>query len=263
MDNTYKIFIISGGTGRNGKQLVNATLTQFNKQTDITLFTDIAELKSVKKIMSNAKKYGALVAHTLVDHDLRFYINNYEGVVSVDLMGDIIDKMSVLFSEKPSETPGLFSKLNKEYFQRIDAVQFTFKHDDGARVEDANKADIILLGVSRTFKTPLSVYLAYKGFFVINIPIVKNIQPPKILNKVDPSKVFCLNTNPHKLSELRSTRNERLGDYVKEYADVEKVREELNFAMRYYTMHSDWNIVRVTGKPIEEIASEILDILKK
>lgn len=264
MNNVYKIFVISGGTGRIGKQMVNAALTQFNdKKTDITLFTDIRDLKRVKRIMFNAKKYGALVVHTLVARDLRSYISNCSDVVSIDLMGDIIDKISVVFSEEPAETPGLFSKINKEYFQRIDEVQFTFKHDDGARLEDIEKADIILLGVSRTFKTPLSVYLAYKGYFVMNIPIIDGMQPTKLLNKVDTSKVFCLNTNASQLSKLRSTRNEKLGSYVKEYADPIKVKKELQFAMRYYLLHSDWNIVKVTGKPIEEIASEILDIYLK
>lgn len=263
MNNVYKIFVISGGTGRVGKQMVNAALTQFeNKEADITIFTDIRELKRVKAIMGNAKKYGALVAHTLVNHGLREFINKYPDVVSIDLMGDTIDKMATMFSDEPAETPGLFSRINKEYFQRIDAVQFTFKHDDGARVGDIKNADIILLGVSRTFKTPLSVYLAYKGYFVMNIPIVGGMQPTKLLNSVDPSKIFCLNTNAPQLSKLRSTRNEKLGEYVKEYANPVKVKEELKFAMRYYLLH-DWNIVKVTGKPIEEIASEILDIYLK
>jgi len=262
--NVYKIFVISGGTGRIGKQMVNAALTQFeNTKADITLFTDIRELKIVIRIMNNAKKYGALVAHTLVNRDLREYISKYSGVVSIDLMGDTIDKMATMFSDEPAETPGLFSRINKEYFQRIDAVQFTFNHDDGARLKDIEKSDIILLGVSRTFKTPLSVYLAYKGYFVMNIPIVGGMQPTKLLNSVDPSKVFCLNTNYIQLSKLRSTRNEKLGEYVKEYSNPVKVKEELKFAMRYYLLHSDWNIVKVTGKPIEEIASEILDIYLK
>ena len=263
----HKIFVVSGGTGRTAKQNIRAALIQFPDQNpDIVTYPDIRYKRKIKNIVKDAKICEALIVYTLVDNKLGETMKKEcekLDVDYVDLIGDTINKMSKLFSKEPLQTPGLFNKINHEYFQRIDAVQFTFKHDDGARIEDINKADIILLGVSRTFKTPLSVYLSYKGYFVINIPIIKDIQPTNLLNSVDPKKVFCLTTNPNKLSELRSTRNERLGEHVKEYSDVDNVKEELNFAMRYYLLHSDWNIIRVTGKSIEEIASDILDVLLK
>ena len=140
-------------------------------------------------------------------------------------------------------------------------MQFAFKHDDGSRVEDIDKAEIILLGVSRTFKTPISVYLSYKGFFVINIPIIDGMQPPLSLNNVDPSKVFCLTTNANRLSELRTSRNDKFGGYANDYTDVTAVKKELLFANRYFNMHPEWKIINVTGKPIEEIASDILETL--
>jgi len=263
----HKIFVVSGGTGRTGKQAIRASLTQFpDKKPEVITFSDVRDNKKIKSIVKDAKKYGALVVHTLVDNNLREYIiKECEklNVDAIDFMGNMIYKLSNLFAQEPLQSPGLFNKLNHEYFQRIDAVQFTFKHDDGARVEDIDKAEIVLLGVSRTFKTPLSVYLAYKGFFVINIPIVNGIQPPKILNDIDPSKVFCLNTSPYKLSELRRGRSDKLGKYVKDYCDINNVKSELQFASRYYNLHSNWNIISVTGKSIEEIASEILEKMSK
>lgn len=262
----HKIFVVSGGTGRTAKQVIRAALTQFpDQKPDIINFPDVRYVRKIKKIVKDAKDCNALIVYTLVENKLRETMESQckiLGVDSVDFMGDMIDKMSKLFSKESLQSPGLFHKINHEYFQRIDAVQFTFKHDDGARIEDLEKTDIILLGVSRTFKTPLSVYLAYNGYFVMNIPIIDGIQPPKMLNKVDPNKVFCLNTNANKLSELRITRNEKLGEFVKEYSDIENVKRELQFAMRYYTLHN-WRIINVTGKSIEEIASEILDILLK
>jgi len=266
-ENKYKIFIISGGTGRTAKQFVKAALTQFNnKLTELLLFPDIRDLEKVKNIVIDAKKYSAMIIHTLVDNELRDYLCEEcknQNIISIDLMGDIMNKMSNMFKEEPSQTPGLFSRLNHEYFQRIDAVQFTFKHDDGARIDDIEYADIVLLGVSRTFKTPLSIYLAYKGIFVMNIPIVDGIRPSHKINDVDPSKVFCLSTNANKLSELRTSRNVRLGGDVKKYSDIDSCKNELRFAMRYYTMHPEWKVINVTDKAIEEIATEILDILSK
>lgn len=263
----HKIFIVSGGTGRTAKQVVKAALIQFpDKKPEITLFSDIRDIDKIKNIIIHANQYKALIVHTLVEDNLREYIqleSEKNNIICIDLMGNIINIFSKIFSTEPLQTPGLFNKINHEYFQRIDAIQFAFNHDDGLRSEDANKAEIILLGVSRTFKTPLSVYLAYKGYFVINIPIINGVQPPKILNDVVPSKVFCLNTNYIKLSELRGTRNEKLGKYVKDYTNIDNVKSELQFAMKYYLLHPNWNIVNVTGKPIEEIASEILETLSK
>jgi hypothetical protein len=262
----YKIFVVSGGTGRTAKQVVRAALTQFpDESPEIVVFSDVTDIKKVQNIIEEAQKYGAVIVHTIVEDHLREFVKNEcdkFNIYSVDFMGDIIFKFSKLFSSEPLQSPGLFNKINKEYFQRIDTTQFAFKHDDGARVEDIEKAEIIILGVSRTFKSPLSIYLAYKGYFVINIPIIDGMQPPIILNDVDPNKVFCLTTNANKLSELRTIRNKQLGGYAKDYLDIDAVKKELLFAMRYFTLHPKWQIVNVTNKSIEEIASEILDHLK-
>jgi len=263
----YKIFIVSGGTGRTAKQVLRAALTQFSEhKPEIIVFSDVTDFNKIKNILDDAKKYNAPIVHTIVENDLRNFIEEQcqsMNIKSIDLMGNMINKLSDLFNEEPLEAPGLFNKINHEYFQRIDAAQFAFKHDDGARVEEAESAEIVLLGVSRTFKTPLSVYLASKGYFVINIPIVEGIQPPEILNKINPNRIFCLNTNAVKLSELRQSRNEKFGGYANNYIDVDAVKKELQFAMRYYTMHPEWKIINVTGKSIEEIATEVLDDLSK
>jgi len=233
----YRIFVVSGGTGRTSKQVVRAALTQFpDKKPEIITFSDVREIDNVAEIIRQAEENSALIVYSFVEDNLRNFICSEcesKNIISIDILGGVVDKMSSLFSQEPLQTPGLFNKLNHEYFQRIDAVHFAFKHDDGARSEDLDKAEIILLGVSRTFKTPLSIYLAYKGYFVINIPIIEGIEPPVNLNRVDSSKIFCLNTDANKLSELRKSRNIRLGGQVSEYSDYTSVRKELLYAMKF------------------------------
>jgi hypothetical protein len=262
----YKIFIVSDGTGRTANQLVKAALTQFPEtESEIILHPVVRDKNKIKEIISEAENCNAIIAHTIVDNELKNYLVagcNLVNIPLVDLIGPLINKISDIFSEEPSQDQGLYYQTNQEYFQRIDAVQYAFKHDDGARIEEIDKAEIILLGVSRTFKTPLSIYLAYNGFFVANIPIIKGIQLPD-LNNIDPSKIFCLTTIPNELSVLRATRSEAFGGYIKEYSDIEAVTEELLFANRYFSLHPEWRIINVTNKPIEEIASEILKILIK
>lgn len=261
----YKVIVVSDGTGRTANQALNAALTQFpGIEIDVIVHAEVRSQKEVKEIVSKAKKSKALIVHTLVTNSLRELIireSHNQNVEIIDLMGPLLSKLSSQFIHEPSQQPGLYNKLNKDYFQRIDAMQFAFNHDDGQRTDSLTKADIVLLGVSRTFKTPISIYLAYKGWFAANVPIILGIPPPLILNKLIPQKVFCLTTNAIRLSELRKTRNEHLGGNVGNYSEPEYVTREINYANRYYRLHPGWTLVNVTSKSIEEIASEILAII--
>ena len=261
----YQVLVISDGTGRTARQALNAALTQFpGIEIDVIVHSDVRSQKDIKEIVAKAGKSGALIVHTLVTDSLREFIireSHVENVETIDLMGPLLEKLSSQFIHEPSQQPGLYNKLNKEYFQRIDSMQFAFNHDDGQRTESIDEADVILLGVSRTFKTPISIYLAYKGWFAANVPVIMGINPPEVLNHVDPSKIFCLTTNASRLSELRKTRNIRLGGIINNYSEPEYVTREINFANRFYNLHPDWTIVNVTAKSIEEIASEILAIM--
>jgi regulator of PEP synthase PpsR (kinase-PPPase family) len=261
----YQVIVVSDGTGRTAQQALNAALTQFpGTDIEIIVHADVSSPGRLKKIVAEAKRSGAFIVHTLVTDSLRELIireSHIHNVETIDLMGPLLTRLSSQFIHEPSQQPGLYNKLNKDYFQRIDAMQFAFNHDDGQRTESLNEAEVILLGVSRTFKTPLSIYLAYKGWFAANIPIIMGIQPPEILNTIDSSKVFCLTTNASRLSELRKTRNIRLGGNIDNYSEPEYVTREISFAMRYYQLHPEWTIINVTSKSVEEIASEILAIM--
>jgi regulator of PEP synthase PpsR (kinase-PPPase family) len=260
-----QVLVVSDGTGRTARQALNAALTQFHGiEIEVIVHADIRTQNEIKDIVTEASKSGVLIVHTLVTDSLREFIireSHANNVETIDLMGPLLTRLSSQFIHEPSQQPGLYHKLNKEYFQRIDSMQFAFNHDDGQRTESLNEADIILLGVSRTFKTPISIYLAYKGWFAANVPIIMGLNPPEVLSQIDPSKVFCLTTSASRLTELRKTRNVRLGGNVENYSEPEYVTREINFANRFYILHPDWTIVNVSAKSIEEIASEILAIM--
>jgi len=178
-------------------------------------------------------------------------------------MGPLLAHLSHHFENSPLEKPGIFHQLNKAYFQRIEAVECTLRHADGQRVEELDKADIVLLGVSRTFKTPLSIYFSHKGWRVANIPIVLDIPLPDIIYDLPPKRIFCLTTISSRLAELRQVRDKHLGGLTGEYASPAYVKRELDYARRIFRMHPKWTIVNVTNKPIEEISSEILSTIRK
>jgi len=261
----YQVLVVSDGTGRTAHQALNAALTQFpGIEIEVIVHSEVRTLQKVKEIVAEARKSGALIVHTLVTDSLRELIireSHSNNVETIDLMGPLLTRLSSQFIHEPTQQPGLYNKLNKEYFQRIDAMQFAFNHDDGLRTESLTEADMVLLGVSRTFKTPISIYLAYKGWFAANVPIIMGIPPPEILSQLDPSKVFCLTTNASRLAELRKTRNERLGGSIGNYSEPEYVTREINYANRYYQLHPEWTLIHVTSKSIEEISSEILAIM--
>jgi regulator of PEP synthase PpsR (kinase-PPPase family) len=259
------IFIVSDGTGRTATQALSAALTQFpSQEVDIVLHKEVRSRAKIQSAVKEAQKQEAFIVHTLVSNELREYMitcSRQHNVETIDLMGPLLGRLSEKLIRSPSEKPGLFSELNKEYFQRIDAMQFAFQHDDGQRPEGLHKAEIVLLGVSRTFKTPLSIYLAFKGWFVANVPIVLGIEPPAELFALAPEKVICLTNNVQNLSTLRHSRLEKLNMGTDTYANPAYVNRELMYAQSVFNRQRKWPVVKVTNKPIEEIASEVLAII--
>lgn len=262
-----KIFIISDGTGRTATQALSAAMTQFPAQeVEIILHKEVRSKSKILIAVKDASEKEAFIVHTMVSNELReFMITSGRkfNVETIDLMGPLLGRLSEKLITSPTEKPGLFSEINKEYFKRIDAMQFAFQHDDGLRPEGLHKAEIVLLGVSRTFKTPLSIYLAFKGWFVANIPIVLGLEPPEELFKLPPERVICLTNNAHNLAKLRHTRQERFGHGMGDYSTPVFVERELNYADSIFRRQPKWPVIRVTNKPIEEIASEILAIINE
>jgi len=263
----YYIIVASDGTGRTAQQALDAALTQFeDMHVEIIIKSSVRTKLQVLEIVEEALEKRAFIVHTLVADDMRSLMVNTSrrlNVDTIDLMGPFLMRLSHQFLNAPSEKPGLFHEVNKDYFRRIEAMEYSFKHDDGQRLHELDKADIILLGVSRTFKTPLSVYLATKGWFVANIPIVLDLELPDNLTEIDPHKVYGLTTYPSTLAKLRRSRHEHLGGLTGDYAKESYVTREIRYAHSYYQRHPKWAVVNVTSKAIEEIASEIISIYNR
>ena len=263
----YNIFVISDGTGRTAARILDAALTQFPEiQVNVKLNPDVRTENQVLRIVDEARQADGFIVHTIVSTHLRNFIvetGRLNRVETIDLMGPLLAQLSDKFADAPSEQPGIFYALNKAYFQRIEAVEFAFRHDDGQRVDELQKAEIVLVGVSRTFKTPLTMYLAFRGWFVANVPIVMGRPLPQILDELPPGKVFCLTTNHNHLAKIRQTRHKYLGGATGDYVDPAMIRVELLHARKVFEGRPSWPVVTVTNKPIEEIATEILEILKR
>jgi regulator of PEP synthase PpsR (kinase-PPPase family) len=257
-----RIYVASDGTGRTAYLAVTAALAQFpGARVRIVVRPDINTTERAGAVVREAAEAGGFVVHTIVTDEVHAALiktGRELNVETIDLMGPLIARLTETLATSPTEKPGLFSQINKTYFRRIETMEFALRHDDGQRVEDLRKAELVLLGVSRTFKTPLSIYLAFKGWFVANVPITLEHEPPAVLSRLPPVKVFGLDTNARQLAELRRTRAEAMGGALAEYADPEYVRIELMRARQFYAKHPRWAVINVTNKPIEEIATEIL-----
>ncbi|XP_058197694.1 probable pyruvate, phosphate dikinase regulatory protein, chloroplastic [Rhododendron vialii] len=269
------IYMVSDGTGWTVEHSVTAALGQFDHclvdrgcPVNTHLFSGIDDSERLLKIIKQAAKEGSMLVYTLAETSMAEAAKQacrMWGVPSTDILGPITEAVAshlgVLPSGVPRGAPGRSSHLTEEYFQRIEAIEFTIKQDDGALPQNLHKADIILAGVSRTGKTPLSTYLAHKGYKVANIPIVMGVGVPKTLFEVDPEKVFGLTINPVVLQTIRRARARSLGfseEMRSNYSEMDHVREELEFARKIFANNPSWPVIEVTGKAIEETAAVVL-----
>ena len=262
----HQVYVISDGTGKTAEGALRSAMAQFFKaDIKINIRSHIHKDEDIKNIIHEAKRNKGFVVHTIVSKKLRdriLILGRLNDVETIDLMGPLLGQLSRQLDYSPVETPGMFRKLNRSYFQRIEAMEFAFRHDDGQRAEEIYKGEIVLLGVSRTFKTPLSIYLAFKGWRVANVPIILDIDPPEIIFDLEGLHVFGLSTYPKNLSELRSVRDHHLGGSTGRYSDIEYVTDELKYAKKIFRRIKGCYVIDVTNKPIEEIASDILIRIK-
>ncbi len=262
----YNIYAISDSIGKTVEQVANVVLAQFPKvNTKIHQFNEVSSFSEIDTIIEKVQMNEGLIIHSFIIHELSEYISlqaRMHNLEVVNLLGPVLNKISHFLDSTPEEKPGLFSRLNKDYFRRVETIEFAIKHDDGAHSNELKSAEIVLLGVSRTFKTPLSVYLATKGWLVANVPIVLDMPIPKIVYDLPPKNIFCLTTNPSILSRLRNVRNEYLQGTALKYASYDYVRKEIRYSNMLFNAQPKWSKVRVTAKPIEEIANNIICIYR-
>ncbi|CAA0837175.1 Pyruvate- phosphate dikinase regulatory protein 1- chloroplastic [Striga hermonthica] len=269
------IYMVSDGTGWTVEHSVNAALGQFEHclvdrvcPVNTHLFSGIDDVDRLMEIIAQAAKEGAMVVYTLADPSIAESARQaclLWGVASLDVLGPITESiashLNVTPSGLPRWAPGRRPALGEDYFRRIEAIEFTIKQDDGALPENLDRADLVLTGVSRTGKTPLSIYLAQKGYKVANVPLVMGVGPPESLFRVDPEKVFALTINPVVLQTIRRTRARSLGfdeGMRRSYCEMDYVREELEFASRIFQQNPVWPVIEVTGRAVEETAAIIL-----
>ena len=261
------IYVVSDGTGRTAERALNAALVQFPRaEIKTRIRSKVRTVNRAREVVVEAARAKGFIVHTIVTDTVRealIHSARIKHVETIDLMGPLLARLTETLASCPTEKPGLFAQLNKSYFRRVESVDFAFRHDDGQRPEDLRRAEIVLLGVSRTFKTPLSIYLAFKGWFVANVPIILQHEPPAAISKLVPERIFCLDTNARQLVELRRARHDFPPDVSGEYADPEFVRIELMHARAYFHRNARWSIINVTNKPIEEIAAEIISLRGK
>ena len=264
-EKTPPIYIVSGGKGLAGDAVVQSVLIQFpNNKVPVMIVPDVLNQGKMDDVISKALATKGVIVHTMVDPEARKMLIEScikNGVTHFDLVGDLSDYLSDLLKIKPISKPGLYRLSNIAYFRRVEAIDFTLKVDDGQNPERIIQADIVLTGVSRTGKTPLSVYLAMFGWKVANVPLVPGIEPPEELFKADPGRVFGLNISPVYLIAQRANRVKSLHmDEDSDYINKRKVGEELEYASRIFEK-GGFTEIQITNKPIESSANEILTIL--
>ncbi|MDY7075307.1 MAG: pyruvate, water dikinase regulatory protein [Chloroflexota bacterium] len=261
----YRVFAVSDGTGVTAEHVLSAALMQFaDAEVTVERRPEVRTEEQIHQVVEEAAEVNGFIVHTLVSDKLREVMlrtGRLHDVETIDLMGPLLARLSQHLAASPSEKPGLFRPLGPEYFRRIEAMEFAYRHDDGLRAHELLKAEIVLVGVSRTFKTPLSIYLAFKGWFVANVPIVLKTKPPPALFDLPPGQVCGLTIDPVRLAELRQVRWEYLGGAPGNYADLDHVHREVEYALNIFRSQQGWPVVDVTDKPIEETASEILTLL--
>jgi len=264
---TIHVYIVSDSIGETAELMVNAVVSQFNSASvEMHRETFLSDTERIKRIVQEASSQKSLITYTLVKTQLREVLAQ-EGqkynIPMIDLMGPLLDVFSSLMSSEPRLEPGLIRRLDEDYYRRVTAVEFTVKHDDGKDPNGLLKGDIVLIGVSRTSKTPLSMYLAHKKLKVANMPLVPEVEPPHELFWVPAEKVMGLTIDPNLLREIRLERLNSMGLKTgNNYADTERIMEELEYA-RGIMRRVGCKIYDVSHKAVEEVAGKILYAVKE
>lgn len=261
-----EIFIVSDATGETAEKIVLSVIAQFDKtHFEIKKFSKVSQPDEIRDIVKKAVHKEAVIVYTLAQKWMRELIVReceQNKINYIDLLGPIFSKFAQYFSLKPVELPGAQYKIDEYYFQKIEAIEYTVKHDDGNNIDTIYDADIVVIGVSRTSKTPLSIYLSHENWKVANIPFVSGLPLDIDFSKLQ-NKVVGLTIDPVYLTDIRKVRLKHIGkDLDNKYADLRFVYEEVNNSLEFFRKKKI-PTVDVTKKSIEEIAGEILKILNK
>lgn len=257
------IYVVSDSVGETAELVTKAAVSQFNdSNAQVKRFPYVEDITDIDEVLTLVKLDNGMIAYTLVKPEIREYMKTEslkEGIYAYDIIGPLIDEIGKASGLTPLFEPGLVRKLDEDYFKKVEAIEFAVKYDDGRDPRGILKADIVLVGVSRTSKTPLSQYLAHKRLKVANVPLVPEVDPPEELFKVSSEKCFGLKISPDKLNSIRRERLLSLGlNDQASYANMTRINEELDYFERIVT-RIGCQTIDVTNKAVEETANIILN----
>ncbi len=267
MNTQPTVYVISDSLGETGEKLAHAAISQFDQEDiDVIRVPFVRHCDQLRDIVAEAEEKGAVICHTLVSPDLRETIDELSRehhVRYVDLLGPMLDAVSSIAKTKPRMKPGLIHKLDEEYFKKVEAIEFAVKYDDGKNPSGFEKADIVLIGVSRTSKTPMSMYLAHKKYKVANLPLVPEVALPEEIFRVPPYRIVGLIIDPYKLNTIRTERMKALGfSGTANYTDIARIEDELAYA-KAVMRQLHCVVLDVSNRAIEETASRIIEIIQR
>ena len=261
------IYIVSDSVGETAELVTKAAVSQFNgSHAIIKRFPYVEDISNIDEVVSLAKNDQGIIVYTLVKPEIRKYLSDQakkENIIIFDLIGPLMDQLEKMYNKTPLMEPGLVRRLDEDYFKKVEAIEFAVKYDDGRDPRGLLKADIILIGVSRTSKTPLSQYLAHKRFKVANVPLVPEVDPPEELFHVRPEKCFGLKISPEKLNQIRRERLISLGlNDSASYAALDRIKSEIAY-FENITGKIGCEVIDVTNKAVEETANIIISKIQK
>lgn len=257
-----KIYILSDATGQSAMDVLRAALAQFeNPQVKFTVFPKVESKDKLRNILLQAIEDNAFVAFTFVKKGIREFVHGFcqeNKILHSDILGNLIHTLSQYLRQEPLESPKLLRKIDERYLRRIEAIEYAVYHDDGRSVREMSAADVVILGLSRTSKTPTSLFLAQQGFRVVNIPIVPEIPLSEEIYKIDQNKIVCLVMDPEVLQKVRLAR---LSHYKTDssYTDLKKIFEECEYVRSLCRRNKRWKVVNTTNKSVEETSREIIN----
>jgi len=266
MRHKYQISLISDSTGETLDRIFQALKSQFSdfdceKKEYVFVRTEVQVNKIIKE---NGEKKNSIILYTIVETKLAKYISlkcEEKKIPCFSILGNLILSFSKLLNQKATHTPSAQHVLDAEYYKRIEAIQFSMTHDDGMRIEDIKDADIILLGVSRTSKTPTSIYLANRGYKTLNIPLIERQTIP--ISLTEKSENFCvigLSVEAERLSDIRTNRMEIMKEHkIANYSDLDFIRKEIESSKKLFKKYN-WPVIDVTRKSVEETAASVIRI---
>lgn len=262
------IYVISDSVGETAQQVTKAAISQFkiSEECEIRRFPYVMDENFLLEILEGGKSEDAIIVYTLVDENLLNVTKKFcekENLSNIDLMTPILKEIANKTQMKPKREPGIIRKLDESYFKRVEAIEFAVKYDDGKDPRGILKSDIVLVGISRTSKTPFSMYLANKNIKVANVPLVPEIPIPKEVFEIDTKKIIGLTNTPEKLNQIRAERLKALGlSSNANYANLDRILQELDYSEQVMKKIG-CPVIDVSSKAIEETAGIILDIIKE